>query len=121
MSIQFENLSSFLPMTDVQESLNNASNTERTEELRKACKDFESLFIAQLLKTMRSSIEKSGLFEEDMGSEIYQSMFDLEVSNKIADGGGFGLADMLLAKLSAKLSEIDKSGQPLAFNAENNL
>jgi len=92
----------------------NSSNTEKDKDiqkLRKVCQDFESLFVAQIMRSMRSSVEKSGLFGNSAGADMYESMFDLEVSAKIARSGGLGLSDMMLKSLSEKLSDIGLAEQ----------
>lgn len=73
-------------------------------ELRKACEDFESLFINQLMKQMRKTIPKSDLFPESQAKEIYTSMMDSEMSSKIAKGGGLGLAELLMRQVEGTRS-----------------
>ncbi len=68
--------------------------------LRKACKDFESIFVYTLLKTMRQSLPKSE--EARMANDIYASMGDLEVAHFIAHGRGIGLGDLLFDQLKTK-------------------
>jgi Rod binding domain-containing protein len=118
MSNQIEQLTTRLPIELVQaKSSANAPNSDHTQELKKVCEDFESIFIAQLMKTMRASIEKSGLFEENAGTDIYQSMFDFEVSNKIAHSGSFGIAEMIFKSLSGQPTENDNWDQPYSIRA----
>lgn len=70
------------------------------KELRRAAADFESLFINQMLKSMRETITKSDLFHGGNAEEIYTSMLDAELSKSMANAGGIGLADMLMKQLS---------------------
>ncbi len=58
---------------------------KKDQELRKACKDFEAIFTYQLLKSMRNTIEKCDLLHGGQGEEIYQSLFDMELSKQMAD------------------------------------
>ncbi|MBC7187800.1 MAG: transglycosylase SLT domain-containing protein [Calditrichaeota bacterium] len=79
-----------------------AEHSESTAEqrrLRQACQEFESLFLAHLLKTMRESSSEEGLFGEGLGGDIYQSLFETEVARKMAQAGGVGLADLLYRSL----------------------
>ncbi len=72
----------------------------KAAKLRKAVNDFEALFVNNMLKTMRSTIQKSGLLGEGMREDIYTSLFDWEISKEMASGGGLGLGRMLLRQFS---------------------
>lgn len=68
------------------------------EKLKKACADFEAIFIGYMLKTMRSTVPKSG--SNFPGKDIYSTMVDHKVAEDIAKrGGGIGLQEMLLRQL----------------------
>jgi len=69
------------------------------EELARAVHDFEALFIDYMLKTMRSTLQKSGLLGNGLGGDIYASLFDWEVAREMARSGGLGLGSMLLKDL----------------------
>ena len=45
-------------------------------ELKKAAEEFEAVFIAQLLKIMRETIEESGMEGSGFGKSIYTDLFD---------------------------------------------
>ncbi len=66
------------------------------KRLKKAVNEFEALFINHMLKTMRSTVLKSGLFKGGMREDIYTSLFDWEISKDMAAAGGVGLGKMLL-------------------------
>jgi len=69
--------------------------------LKKACADFESIFISYMLKTMRRTIPQSGL-NKFPGKDIYTTMIDQKVAEDLAKrGGGIGLQEMLLRQLGA--------------------
>ncbi|MEK6531447.1 MAG: peptidoglycan DD-metalloendopeptidase family protein [Deltaproteobacteria bacterium] len=69
-------------------------------EIRRAVKEFESLFISQMLKEMRSTVMQSELMHSSNSEDIYTSMLDTELSKVMANSGGIGLGDMLLRQLS---------------------
>lgn len=60
-----------------------------------AAKQFESFFLAQILKNMRQTIPKDGLFEQGFSSEVYTEMLDQEYARSLSESGGIGLADVL--------------------------
>jgi flagellar protein FlgJ len=84
-------------------------------KLKKACQDFEAVFIGQIWKQMRASVPKEGMLHSKE-EESYLSMFDQELSLKMARSGGIGLSDMLYANLSERLVNASRdttSGAPL--------
>lgn len=85
----------------------------RREKLKKACGDFEALFVYQLLKAMRSAIPKDN-FPSDlspsgrspgkgMGQGVFLSLMDQYLAQKISEGKSLGVAEMLYRKLSQQM------------------
>jgi murein DD-endopeptidase MepM/ murein hydrolase activator NlpD len=89
----------------------NSSGDESKAELKKVAQQFEAIFIAQLLKVMRETIQESGLTEGGFGKSIYTEMFDQEVALDMARRGTLGISNLLFQNFSAaaELSE-KKSG-----------
>ncbi|MBN1103156.1 MAG: peptidoglycan DD-metalloendopeptidase family protein [Deltaproteobacteria bacterium] len=73
--------------------------SDEDEKLRKACKEFESVFTYELLKSMRRTIEKCDLFHGGQGEELYESLMDQELSKKMAGMGSNSLAEVLYRRL----------------------
>lgn len=71
------------------------------EELKQLAKQFESIFINLLMKSMRATLPKDGLLSS-FSLDMYQSMFDQEVADEMSKskGKGLGLADVLYTQLS---------------------
>jgi soluble lytic murein transglycosylase-like protein len=65
------------------------------EKAREACKEFESIFIYQLLSSMRKAFKSDEESDSGFGGDIFKSMMDEQMSIAIAKGGGVGLADLL--------------------------
>ena len=66
------------------------------EALKKAAKGIESMFLYELIKTMRESAQSSE--KSTFGSSTYMGMFDMELSRVLADRG-IGLTEVLLRSL----------------------
>ncbi|NLW81035.1 MAG: hypothetical protein GXY42_05100 [Desulfovibrionales bacterium] len=77
-------------------------------KLKKACQDFEAVFISQIWKQMRGSVPKDGMLHSKE-EESYLSMFDQELSVKMAQGGGIGLSDLLYTSLSERLMNASRN------------
>ncbi|WP_319542877.1 rod-binding protein [uncultured Pseudodesulfovibrio sp.] len=80
----------------------------KEEQLKKACQNFEAVFIGKLWQQMKQSVPKEGYLHSKQ-EDSYMSMFDKEFSEKMAQAGGIGLADMIFSQLSEKLKETSKT------------
>ena len=72
--------------------------------LQKVSRDFESIFLAYMLKTMRQSVDKGGLMGESQGEQIFSEMRDEEFSKGMANAGGIGLSRLLVEQLKKSLA-----------------
>lgn len=73
----------------------------REKGLEKACADFESILIYQLLQTLRKTVPEGGyLSNKSSWGDTYTMMFDQKVAEDLAKrGGGIGLRKILLDQL----------------------
>lgn len=94
--------------------LNSMKNGDKNSDanLKKVAQEFESLFVSQMLKAMRSANE---VLAKDnpmntAATRQYQDMYDQQLSVSMSTkGGGIGLQDVLMRQLSKT-----KSVQPAA-------
>jgi len=90
------------------------------ENVRKVAQEFESLFINEMLKSMRSATDvmsKDNPFNSQ-ASKQYQDMHDQQLSVTLSkEGGGIGLADVLIRQLS-KLQEPSEKPNPFGQVAQ---
>jgi flagellar protein FlgJ len=81
------------------------------ENVRKVAQEFESLFMNEMLKSMRSATE---VMSQDnpfnsQASKQYQDMHDQQLSVTLSkEGGGIGLADVLIRQLSKQQEPTEK-------------
>ena len=83
--------------------------TER-QKLERAAQEFEALFVREMLKAMRSTVEDSSLGGGSAG-RTYQAMFDDQLAGTIAEQGGLGLTSYILEKLSEQLPQEEETGE----------
>jgi flagellar protein FlgJ len=83
-------------------AVSDAHRAVEQSNLKKVCKDFESLFIAQILKSMRSSVASEGLIGNSNEGQIIQAMFDENLAIGIANGGGIGIGNLLFQQLQGR-------------------
>jgi flagellar protein FlgJ len=84
--------------------------------LRSAAQDVESIFLTQMLQTMRqaSSNAKGGPLS-GQSQRVYQEMMDEHLGRALARGGGLGLADMLVRDVARRQGTVkNPSSQPPA-------
>lgn len=88
---------------------------KNTDKIDAAAKDFESVFLAQMLQHMFEGVgEESDAFGGDPASnDIYRSWMVEQYSTLISDSGGVGVADHVKKEL-LKLQEV----QSAAINQE---
>ena len=106
------------------------------QNIRKVAKEFESLFLNEMLKTMRSANEVfgEGNFMNSNEAKTYQDMYDQQLSVTMAgQKNGIGLADVLARQMSQMkqpssrpnpFAQVDgpspaAPSKPLARDAEN--
>lgn len=75
--------------------LQEAMESKNPRELKKACQEFESIFLDIMYRQMKSTIPKSDLIPSDAGREIFDSMLDEQYMSEASKSGSLGLADML--------------------------
>ncbi len=67
--------------------------------MKEAARQFETLFLDMMLKSMRSAVPGDSPFDSE-GTQVFTGLLDHEYSRKLADKGGLGLADLLVKQLS---------------------
>jgi murein DD-endopeptidase MepM/ murein hydrolase activator NlpD len=98
-----------------------ASGESQKAELKKVAQEFEAIFIAQMLKVMRSAIEESGMTDGGFGKTIYTELFDQELALNMARHGSIGIADLLYRNLSSaeNANDMEPSVPAVSGNAPN--
>lgn len=99
---------SSLETKDFKQALDSAIQNGEEQELKEACVEFESYFLNMMFKSMRKTVVSGGgLFEKSNAEKMFQEMLDEELTNKMANEGGIGLADMMYKQLSRQNNAID--------------
>ena len=70
------------------------------KKLRKVCMEMESLFVKQMLSTMRKTVHKSGFIDGGNAERIFTDMLDSKYAMKMSKSHSFGLAGMMYSQLS---------------------
>lgn len=96
---------------------------DKAAALRQVAKQFESMFIQMMMKSMREAntvfSEGDALGGDSSEAKLYQEMFDNQLSLTLAKGRGIGIADALLRQLQNRYPDTagatgDTSAAPAA-------
>lgn len=71
---------------------------DQAGSLEKVAKQFESLFVQMMVKSMRQASLGGGVFDSDR-SRFYQEMYDQQISLNLSESGGMGIGAMLRRQL----------------------
>lgn len=90
------------------------------QNIRKVAQEFESLFLNEMMKAMRSAndVFAEGNFMNSNESKTYRDMYDQQLSVTLSKGRGMGLADVLTRQLS-KMSVSSERPNPFAQSGES--
>ena len=90
--------------------LRREARQQTPESIKQVAKQFESLFVQMMLKSMRDAMPEGGLFGSDQ-QRMYQDMFDKQLSINISNGRGVGLAKVIERQLSPEVKPVESQGE----------
>jgi flagellar protein FlgJ len=79
-----------------------ATDSKDDSALMDACKEFESIFMQMVIKEMRSTVPDGGLTEKSQAREMFEGLYDEEMSKEMTKNEGIGLAKMLYDSMHRK-------------------
>lgn len=68
--------------------------------LKESSREFETMYVMEMMKAMRKSVPEGGLFEKSMTTEIFQEMIDMETAKSATRGPGLGLATAIYEQMA---------------------
>ncbi len=78
-----------------------------------ALKQYEQLFLFQMLKEMRKTVPDYGFFDSGGQKEYFEEMMDDFVAGEMAASGQLGVADQMAKQLHVSVGEGTKPSAPL--------
>jgi peptidoglycan hydrolase FlgJ len=73
---------------------------DKTDKLYEACMELETFLIKNLIKSMRSTIQKNSLINTGFAGEVYEDMLYDEYAKAFTQNANFGFAEMAYRELS---------------------
>ncbi len=97
-------------------ALKSQARNDKQAALEEVARQFESLFLSEMLKSMRKAgdVFAEGNYLNSSQSEFYRDMFDRQLSLTMAKGQGTGLAEALVRQLGQQVPGLDSEGGKLA-------
>lgn len=90
-----------------------ARNATQDQAMRHAfegvAKDFEAVFMAQMIKPMWEGIETDGMFGGGHGENVMRDMLMQEYGKAMVQGGNFGLSDSIIEAMM-QMQEVANGG-----------
>jgi flagellar protein FlgJ len=79
-----------------------ASQNGGKDAIKAAAQQFEAYFLQMMLRNMRQTLSQDGPFDSQE-TKMFGEMFDQQIAQKISQGKGLGLADMLVQQMQLSL------------------
>lgn len=87
--------------------LKQGAREQTPEAIKEVSKQFESVFLSMVLKSMRQAKLAEGVLDSKQ-SEFYRDMFDQQMAIELSGKPGVGLADVIAQQLSPKQKTDDE-------------
>jgi|GEM_PF-2209035 Rod binding protein len=71
-------------------------------KLRGVAEEFVSVFMNEVMKSMRATVQENPEMHGDNGEKFFQQMLDQEYSTTLSKGSGYGLTDLVYQSLASK-------------------
>jgi flagellar protein FlgJ len=72
------------------------------DAVKAAAQQFEAYFLQMMLRNMRQTLSQDGPFDSQE-TKMFGEMFDQQIAQKISQGKGLGLADMLVQQMQLSM------------------
>lgn len=95
------------------EKIKQQAQTDGEGALREVARQFESVFLNIVLKSMRNANQAfadDGFFNSQQ-SQMYRDMYDQQISLSMTEGSGLGMADMLVKQLGGFVNRFQAAGE----------
>jgi Rod binding domain-containing protein len=87
-------------------NIKDRDHTDAASAHRRVAKEMESLFVYQLLKIMRETVNNMSDEKKGIGQDTYSSLFDMEISRLLSERG-LGLQESIVKWLERMPESIE--------------
>lgn len=88
-------------------SLKNATKIDQQSQIDAVARDFEAMFITEMMKPMFEGLETDGQFGGGKTEEVFRGLMLEEYGKMIAETGQLGIADAVKAEMIRMQEDVD--------------
>jgi|WetSurMetagenome_2_1015567.scaffolds.fasta_scaffold165690_2 peptidoglycan hydrolase FlgJ len=89
-----------------------ASKGDSPEQLKQACREFESIFVEQLLRSMKATVPQGGFINKSSATKMFEEMLDQQFARETAVSGQLGIAETLYRQMAAAIPSVNAQTDP---------
>lgn len=90
-------------------SIKDAQKTKDMDKVMETAREFEAMFISEMMKPMFEGIELEAPFGGGKGEEVFQGMMIQEYGKILSQSGGIGLADHVRDQMISLQAQADNN------------
>ena len=79
------------------------NGSSRSDTLKQVARDFEAVFLQQMLKAMRETVPEGGLIDMGRSEEMFTGLLDEHIANVAADRSERGIGAALYRQLVGRV------------------
>ena len=79
-------------------------SADQIARLTKTAKQLEGVFVNQLFKAMRDTVPQEGGIDSGAGEQMFTSMFDEQLSDRVPQQWKHSLADAMVSRLKDRMT-----------------
>ncbi len=84
---------------DSDKSVNALKNAKDLKKIEESAKEFEAIFLSEMVKPMFEGIESEGMFGGGKGEEVFRGILIQEYGKMLSETGRIGIADSVKEEL----------------------
>lgn len=88
-----------------------AKNAQQLAKAEEAAKEFEAVFISEMMKPMFEGVATDGMFGGGKGEEVFRSMLLQEYGKLMADTNSIGLSDQVKQQIILMQAQAENGTQ----------
>lgn len=81
------------------QSVASVASSQNGPKIKEVSQQFEAIFLQFMLRSMRQSVQKSGLLDGGNAEKIYREMLDAQYATKMSQTDELGISKMLEKQL----------------------
>jgi flagellar protein FlgJ len=77
------------------------SKGETADQLKQACREFEAIFVEQMMRSMKATVPEGGFINKSSATKMFEEMLDQQFAREIAASGQLGMGETLYRQMAS--------------------